>query len=512
MKKNIILSLMMCPIILVGCDGLDISPTGSVTEDSYWERDNDVELAVNAVYGEMDGRTMGLDNRTDIAYAQLPPLEPSEPTVEGNWNRYYRGIRKANDVITNIDQVEVVDSDLVERLEAETRFLRAYYYTQLTSLWGDVPFILEPLEINDHTARTDREEIVDFIIDELNGIIDAGSLDASYSGGDVGRATHGAAQSLKARVALRNERWEIARDAAQSVIDSKVYELYPDYEELFHYEGQNSIEVIFDRQYTATGGNYSAFGLSASSIGGGSGIEPIHNLYLKYRLDDSEYDIDDFNEPADAYENMDPRWDYSVFYTGQPIGNSIYDSSPTSSTADRVGQSETSTALGYNMKKYIDYDSDIESPSTGSINMIHIRYADVLLMYAEAKVQLDEIDPTVYEAINEVRERPSVDLDPITPLTHPTADALMDYLMDERAREFAFEGLRLFDIHRWGIGVEEVDGDVFGTHFQRENGEIYLQDAGYSRTFEDHHHLWPIPQQEVNSNDSIDNEDNNPNY
>ncbi|MEX2403394.1 MAG: RagB/SusD family nutrient uptake outer membrane protein, partial [Balneolales bacterium] len=294
MKKNIILSLMMCPIILVGCDGLDISPTGSVTEDSYWERDSDVELAVNAVYGEMDGRTMGLDNRTDIAYAQLPPLEPSEPTVEGNWNRYYRGIRKANDVITNIDQVEVVDSDLVERLEAEARFLRAYYYTQLTSLWGDVPFILEPLEINDHTARTDREDIVDFIIVELNDIIDAGSLDASYSGGDVGRATHGAAQSLKARVALRNERWEIARDAAQSVIDSKVYELYPDYEELFHYEGQNSIEVIFDRQYTATGGNYSAFGLSASSIGGGSGIEPIHNLYLKYRLDDSEYDIDDF--------------------------------------------------------------------------------------------------------------------------------------------------------------------------------------------------------------------------
>ncbi|MEX0779936.1 MAG: RagB/SusD family nutrient uptake outer membrane protein [Balneolales bacterium] len=511
MKKIITLSLMMWIIVFTGCgDGLDISPTGSVTEDSYWGRDSDAEIAVNAVYAEMDGRTMGLDNRTDIGYAQLGPLVASDGTVEGNWNRYYRGIRKANDVITNIDQIEIGDAELLERLEAEARFLRAYYYTQLTSLWGDVPLILEPIGINDHTAVTNREEVVDFVIEELDDIIDSEVLEISYSGDNVGRATHGAAQSLKARVALRNERWTIARDAAQAVMDSGVYELYPDYEELFHYEGQNSSEVIFDRQYTANGSNYDAFGLSASSIGGGSGIEPIHNLYLKYRLDDSAYDINSFDEPGEAYEDLDPRWAHTVFFTGQPIGDGdIYDSSPTSSTPDRVNRFETTTELGYNLKKYIDYENDIESPATGSINMIHIRYADVLLMYAEAKIQLDEIDQSVYDAINKVRERPTVELDPITSSTHSTAEELMDYLMDERAREFAFEGLRLFDVHRWKIG-DEVAGPVLGAHFQRENGEIYLQSVGYTRTFNDYHHLWPIPQSEVNSNSSIN--DNNPGY
>lgn len=501
------LGLLVSSAIFLGCD-LNIAPTDSVTEEVYWQRVSDAETAVNAVYAEMDGRIMGLDNRTDIAFAQVGPLQPSDGTVTGYWDRYYRGVRRANDVVTNIDQIEFGDLTKLERLEAEARFLRAYFYTQLTSLWGDVPLILEPLNIDDHVGRTDREEVVDFIIDELDDIIASNSLPPSYSGSDVGRATHGAAQSLKARAALRNERWAVARDAAQAVIESGIYELYPDYEELFHYEGQNSSEVIFDRQYADDGDNYNAFGLSAASLGGGSGVEPIHNIYLKYRLDDGEYDITDFDDREEAYENLDPRWGYSVFYTGQPIGNSIYDSSPTSSTPDRVNDTETATELGYNLKKYIDYEDDAESPSTGSINMIHIRYADVLLMYAEAKIQLNEIDQSVYDAINEVRQRPTVELDPIDESTHPDAEALMEYIMDERAREFAFEGLRLFDIMRWGIG-EEVTGPVLGAHFERD-GEVYLQDVGYTRTFSDHHHLWPIPQSEVNSNSEIT--ENNPGY
>jgi len=264
MKKSIIISLVLSTMVIFGCDqGMDIAPTASVTEDSFWERDSDALQAVNGIYAEMDGRPMGLDNRTDIAYTQLTPLVPSDGTVTGNWNRYYRGVRKANDVINNIDQVEFGDFDLLERLEAEARFLRAYFYTQLTSLWGDVPLILETIDINEHIGRTERELVVDFIIEELDDIITSNSLPVSYSGNNLGRATHGAAESLKARVALRNERWATARDAALSVIESGVYSLYPDYEGLFQYEGQNSSEVIYDRQYTADGDNFNAFGHSA---------------------------------------------------------------------------------------------------------------------------------------------------------------------------------------------------------------------------------------------------------
>jgi starch-binding outer membrane protein, SusD/RagB family len=515
MKKNIIFSFLLCTAVMIGCDtGMNIAPTASVTEEIFWERDSDVRQAVNAVYAEMDGRPMTLDNRTDIAYTQLTPLVASDGTVSGTWARYYRGIRRANDVINNIDQVEFGDMELVQRLGAEARFLRAYYYTQLTSLYGDVPFLTETIGIDEHIGRTDREVIVDFIIDELDNIINTNALPVSYSGNNLGRATHGAAESLKARVALRNERWAIARDAAQSVMDSGVYSLYPDYEGLFQYEGQNSSEVIFDRQYTADGQNFSAFGHSATSLGGGAWVEPYHGTYLLFRLDEEEYNVENFDDPMEPYENMDPRWYHSVYYTGSEIGDgNIFDSHPQRGSPDAANVTETATELGYNMKKYVDFENDRDDPGRGSINFIHIRYADVLLMYAEAKVQLGEIDQSVYDAINEVRQRPTVELDPISPATHPDAESLMDYLIEERGREFVFEGLRLFDIHRWGNGVELVSGPKLGAHYENlETGDIFLWDIGRSQTFQEHHHLWPVPQAEINANSEISGADQNPGY
>src|SRR5690625_7200254 len=113
----------------------------------------------------MDRMTMCIYNRTAIAYAQLTPLITSDGTVTGTWNRYYRGRRKANDVINNAGQAEIGNMQLIERYVAEAKFLRAYYYTQLTSLWGDVPLITETLDINDHRGRTEKETVVNFIIE-----------------------------------------------------------------------------------------------------------------------------------------------------------------------------------------------------------------------------------------------------------------------------------------------------------------------------------------------------------
>src|SRR5690606_28922085 len=120
---------------------------------------------------------------------------------------------------------------------------------------------LEPLEINDHRSRNEKGEVVDFIISELDMIISSNSLPLSYSS-EIGRATHGAALALKARVAIRNGRFEMARDAAQQVMDLGVYALYPHYGELFQYAGQNSSEVIFDRQYAVGGDTYNGFSYS----------------------------------------------------------------------------------------------------------------------------------------------------------------------------------------------------------------------------------------------------------
>src|SRR5690554_1461356 len=497
-----------------GCDdGLDMIPSGEVSEAIFWQEERDARLAVNATYNELDGPAMvkELDGVTDIAYrASSGPgtlhdvgagtIDPTNTAIGDQWDRYYRGVRRANDVITNIGRIEQGDPELLERLEAEARFLRAYYYTQLTSLWGDVPLILEPLEINDHRPRNNKDEIVDFIVAELDGIINANSLPSSYAT-EIGRATHGAVLALKARVAIRNGKYQMARDAAQQVMDLGIYSLYPNYGELFQYAGQNSSEVIFDRQYAVGGNTYNGFSYSAASIGGSAVVEPIHNLFLKYGYKGPK-------NPNDPYENIDPRWDYTVFYTGKPIGSSTYNSWPSSNTPDRVGGNEFATDHGYDLKKWVDYENDRANPNISSINMILIRYADVLLMYAEAKIELNEIDQSVYDAINAVRGRPSVEMPPIAP--GKSQSELRQIIRDERAVELAFEGLRLYDMNRWQIG-EEKEGLVEGMYYKPQgSNEWKLYNNGFNRLFRaDRDYLWPIPQTEIEINSNIIQ---NPNY
>jgi hypothetical protein len=515
MKKNrISISVLAGFLSLMGCDdGMDLIPPGQVSQAIFWKQERDAVLAVNATYRELDGPLMvvELDAVTDIAYrASSGPgtlhdvgagtIDPVNSAISSQWDRYYRGVRKANDVITNIGKVQTGDPAVLARLEAEARFLRAFYYTQLTSLWGDVPLILEPININDHQGRTDKNTIVDFIIDELNTIINSNALPATYTS-DIGRATHGAALALKARVALRNGRFEIARDAAQAVIDLGVYELYPNYGELFQAAGQNSKEIIFDRQYAVGGDTYNAFGYSAASIGGSSVVEPVRALFDKYEYKGAQ----NANNP---FENKDPRWDFTAYYTGQPIGTTTYNSWPGSTTSDRVSANEWATDYGYNLKKWIDYDTYKANPSIGATNMILIRYADVLLMYAEAKIELNQIDQSVYDAINQVRQRPSVEMPPVT--TGKTQDELRALVRNERAVELAFEGLRLFDLNRWKIG-EVKAGIVEGMYYQEEgSNEWKVWTQGFERRFRaDRDYLWPIPQAEIEINDKITQ---NPNY
>lgn len=515
MKKfNILKSIFfIAASFLMGCEdgldaGLDLEPTGAVSETVYWQSERDARLAVNAVYNQLDNTRMviELDGITDIGFrsasnvptfndVRLGEIDPSNGTITGIWNRYYRAIRMANDVIANIDRVEEGDPEVLSRLEAEVRFLRAYYYTQLSSLWCNVPLILEPLEVNDQRPTNSREEIVNFVISELNDIINSNALPESYSGSNLGRATHGAALTLKARAALRNNMFGTVVDATQAVMDLGVYGLYPDYEGLFEVEGQNSQEVIFDRQYAVGGDTYNNFGYSAASIGGNSTVEPMMGLFEKY-----EY-IGPVN-PNDPYENKDPRWDYNVYYTGQPIGNNIYNSWPTSNTPDRVSGSEWATLYGYNLKKWVDYETFADNPGLGDVNMILMRYADVLLMYAEAKVELGEIDESVYDAINQVRQRPTVEMPPIAPGN--TQEELRQIVRDERARELAFEGLRIFDINRWRIG-EEKAGLLEGMYYINEDtGDWEIMNYGQVASFnESRDYCWPIPQAEIDINDVI---------
>jgi hypothetical protein len=513
-RYNNIKSLLFFAVIasLAGCsegfnEGLDLEPSGAVSETTYWSTAEDAELAVNAVYAELDGTQMviALDGITDIGYhkysnvptfndVRFGEIDPSNGTITSIWNRYFVGIRRANDVIQNIVKVEDGDQAKIARIEAEARFLRAYFYTQLSSLWCNVPLITEVLDINDNRPTNSKEEIVTFVMNELNDIINSNALPLSYSGDDVGRVTQGAALTLKARLAIRNNNFPVARDAAKAVMDLGIYGLYPNYQELFEVAGQNSKEVIFDRQYAVGGDTYNAFGYSAASLGGSSGVEPMDGLFEKYEYTGPV-------NPDNPFENKDPRWNYIVYYTGQPVGNIIYNSWPNSTTPDKISSTEFATTNGYNLKKWVDYESFSSNSNLGDINMILMRYADVLLMYAESKIELNEIDKSVYDAINAVRQRPTVNMPAIT--EGKSQAELRSMVRDERARELAFEGLRIFDINRWQIG-EVKAGPVKGMYYKDDSGQWKLIDKGRVATFDPNRdYCWPVPQAEMDINDVI---------
>lgn len=512
MKKIIILFIFITIWILPGCnEQLETVPTGSVSELIFWKTENDALLAVNSAYRELDGNGLvGLATTTDLAmHAPSGPqtlydiavgtIDPTNNSTRDYWRRYWIGVRKANDPINNIDKIETGNPELLARLKAEARFLRAYYYTMLTTFYGDVPLILEPLVIQDQPSRTSKVEVVDFIISELDAI--DGTLPVSYSGSDIGRVTRGAALALKARVALYNGRFAVARDAAKAVIDLGVYELYPDYEKLFWYEGQGSKEVIFDRQYAVGFGYTDYVSRSASSLGGGSWIDPLRAYLLMHEYKGAK-------DPENEYAGLDPRFGYNVFYPGAEMPNGeIYDSRPTSETGDRLASSEFATNYGFNLRKAIDWARDGNNPAQSTLNFILIRYADVLLMYAEAKIELNELDNSVYNAINLVRTRPTVEMPPVA--TGKSQAELREVVRRERTVELAFEGLHLFDMNRWQMGEAKTQ-QALGIRYKNENGEWVIVNRNLTRNFRaDRDYLWPIPQEEVEVNPNIGQ---NPNY
>jgi hypothetical protein len=515
MKKIVFITcVLQCISIMWGCKkSLDLYPPSSISEGLFWQQEKDALFAVNAVYRELDDDRMviTLDGATDIGYVRngwvgwyklsMGIQDPLDADFANVWTRYYAGIRKANDVILNVDKIEGANPDLLKRVKAEAKFLRAYFYTNLASLYGDVPLILEPLKITDQIAKTPKAQVVEFVVSELDEIINSGALPVSYSGSDIGRVTMGAALSLKARIAIRTEQWALAASAAKAVMDLGVYDLHQNYGTLFTYAGENSKEIILSKQFTQGGLTHNALYWGPSSIGGSSDAEPIRKLFSKYEYKGPR-------DPANPYSNIDPRWSFSFYYPGAVISPGaqplVYNSYPNASNTskDKVNSQDNTSSHGWNIRKYIDYQADAANPNQGAIDLILIRYADVLLMYAEAKIELNEIDASVYEALNRVRTRPSVEMPPVT--AGKSQAELRDILRNERCVELAFEGLRLYDMWRWKLG-EEKNGLIQGFEYVDEStGQPKIWNIGINRNFNPQRdYVWPIPQREIDLNKSL---------
>lgn len=544
-------SILIILFSLLSCsDYLDRSPLVSPSDETFISNKEELEEAVVACYNPlrftMANRPFPIffETVSDISWGR----ESTDMQVIGNgahdartesiltaWTYFYTGIGRCNYVLNNMHRCKNnTEESLYKQRESEVRFLRALYYHYLSELFGGIPLITQTLTLAEsQVARNTKEEVVDFILEELESCAVNFTEDNKYTG----RASKEAAWALASRVALYNEKWDIAIRNAQKVMEQegKTVELSSNYENLFLYEGEKSKEIILSIQYLRGNKTHVLFGGFASrNANGYANIVPTYQLADSWEcIDGLPIDKSLLFDPMNPFKNRDPRLGYTLAlpnseflgYQFETHGDSLecwnYNVTPNIRISNKDATHAYASFTGLCWRKYVD-KKDLSFINDSELNIILIRYAEVLLNYAEAKVEAGAIDQSVLAAINKIRQRPSVNMPPVTTIN---PNELRYAIRRERKYEFAGEGLRLFDIRRWKTAEKEMSLPVLGrmkkaypqtapfidelgtSHYDNipiaSNGETtdFKMRVVQIRLFnKDRDYLWPIPDIETETN------------
>lgn len=519
MKKLSILITITACIFFTACKKyLDEQPQDSVVQQTYWNTEADAINAVNNCYtrlGDVDNRIF-ISCATDDSYSWSD--WPSDIRLVGNgssttgtgvyanfWSNLYKMIASCNDVLDNIDRDKALSDSLNRRLKGEARFIRAYAYQQLIGLYGDVPLIKNIQAVSDFkTPRTARATVAQFISDELDSI--TFNLPVTYASADHGRVTRGAALALKARTLLYEGRYDDAAKAAKAAMDLNTYSIDANYGSLFDGTNKNSTEIIFFAAYVkGTLPSAMATWVGGPSMGGWSQVVPLQRLVDAYECIDGEtIDQSALYNPDSPYVRRDPRLKMTVVVPGVVVNNVTIDVT-NKNGLDALSKNNASYS-GFYYKKYVPADIQGNWDNNSYNDMVLIRYAEVLLTYAEAKIELGQIDQSVYDAINAVRQRPGVMMPALTFANTSGQEAMRAALRRERHVEFPMEDNRLFDIRRWKIAKDVMTGPAYGilNNFDNTRADYGKHVLVEQRTFNDpRDYLWPVPQNEVTLNPNV---------
>lgn len=484
--KYLAAALFLVPVS--GCeDYLNVEPPYSLDAENYFNSKEDYELALIGAYDLLQGSFLNLwigEIASDNSIAGGESVNDTEGLHEIDnmnhdavntelrnilrWN--YAGIARCNFIMEYKDKTPFEGK---EQIIAETRFLRAYYYFQLVKYFGDMPLIIDKrlgAEEVTEIERSPRVEVYAQIESDLQYAVSVLDWDSPVKG----KADKGAALGLLGKVYLYQKKFGPAANTLDRIITEGNYDLIDDYEQLWTAANEENAETVFDIQYSSLeGGSYSCFicleGNAAAGFHGIRGYDgPVYADGNSYNLPTADlYNFFDVN---------DPRRDLSVlnldsFINLQPDPGSI------SYLTGAGGHT------GYFNNKYIKRQNEIGLPDddlTSPLNFKVIRYADVLLMAAEAHAQ-EGNDPLALTYLNEVRDRVGM------PALSSSGNQLLQDIYTERRLEFAGEGLRFWDLVRSGEAVNEIDNFVPGKH-----------------------EIFPIPQVEIDL--AGGNWNQNPNY
>jgi starch-binding outer membrane protein, SusD/RagB family len=495
MHTRVLQRVLLIPALALGaaCDDiLELNPHDTLSPEGAWRTESDARLALTGAYARMyaddrswpgsstyfNGRIYSTGAMTDDAYTPhnhfgerevvLGNIRPTTGGIVTNfYHSAYRAIGTFNDFLANVDMVQTSAAQL-NQWKAEVRFLRAFYYSHLSELYGGVPVVTRPYKLGDPLiSRGTKDDVVKLVLEDLDFAI-ANLPSKRYDDGHVVQAT---AQALEARVLLANKRYAESAALSRQIIDSKMWSLYTgEYKKLFEAAAEaNNPELMFSVGYKSPNLEHDA---TRATLWWNSS-QPTQDLVDAFEMiDGNPITTSPLYDPQRPYENRDPRLKATVLVPGERMANEIW-------WVTYFGQANVTR---YNLLKPADRAHwGVEGEGEHSENdVILIRYAEVLLNYAEAQNEAVGPDASVYAAVTEVRSRAGM---PNLPPGLGQAE-MRTRIRSERRVELAFEAMhRYLDIVRWRVGVQEIDGLQAGT--------------GVTYRFADHNHLWPIPQSEI---------------
>ncbi|MGV3705625.1 MAG: RagB/SusD family nutrient uptake outer membrane protein [Arcticibacter sp.] len=519
---------MVLQFLQTGCnkDFFDKQPLDAVSDATFWKSEGDAKLALTGCYSTSAG-WRGEDFWTPRALLNLDimagngsekELIPDHVTdgtltssywVTGaHWQHAYERIAACNNFLDHIGSVSM-DEGQKGVMTAEVRTIRAYEYLNLTLFFGDVPLVKTVLSIQEanSVSRTPKEEVWSFLETELKE--SAAVLPATRPNSEIGRITSGAALAVLGRLQMLEKKWSDAAVTYKAIIDSKVYIIEAKYRELFWETNEFSKEIVLSSQYQVDTYSHVLLQYLYPETWGGWHQYSVYNELLKeFECVDgktiAESPLYDVNNP---YNNRDPRLDYTVMISDRTtFKGQTYIARPNTNSPDRFNKYNWS---GYSINKFMDESFSGNLMNYGG-NWIVIRYPEILLSYLESRLESGAaIDQALLnETVNLVRGRSSVNM-PAVVETDP--QRLKTIIRRERRVEFAFEGLRYFDILRWGIAAEELNRQFTGmklTNTPATYKDYPVDDEGYflyqKRSFKKGvNELWPIPLSETQLNKNL---------
>lgn len=535
--KTITISLFVSCLLFVSCDEgvLEKQPLDQLSSTKFWNTPEDALLALAGAYNkattwsnidhicEFDANTdNGIDRKANQSFLSYGTLNPASIEIKSYWNNSYREIAGCNYFLENIDRVKNLNAEKKAQMIAEVRFLRAFTYFNMSQYWGGVPLVTKLLTMEESIIinSATKEEVVAFVLSELGMVENV--LPTTRPANEHGRIVKAAALAVKGRLLMSEKKWVDAGSAFKAIIDLGVHKIDPLYAELFNGKNETSSEIIFSRKYLAGEiANTSQLFYRPSVDGGWHHMNPFQSLVDAYLCKDgkttSESELYDplFPVVKNGVNYRDPRLLYTVFYPGiSTIKGKVYHGHPDSTKV--IGDLFTydSGMTGYCLQKYVDntYAGDVNS---SGVDIPIIRYAEVLLSYLECKINSGSaVDQSLLNlTINAVRGRASVQM-PTVSETDPAK--LMLILKNERRVELAWEGLRYWDLIRWGEAETALDSKpqhgIFLTkdpaNYKRfpvgPNGHYFVINLKFKAT----NIPWPIPQDELDINTTLSQKDN----